>query len=244
MRALVTLVLAGVALAMVPATASALSCPPDGGALAELQASDGAFVGQGIERRGNHVTMSVVEAFKGVAAGQTVEVIYADGFPMEPPGNETLVSTRPVVVLASLMEGRFFTSVCRAPGVTADALREAAGADGQGLRCDPPPRIVWVVPTLIGRLLSLRVVVADRRQRANIVRVDWGHVLGIARNQVTTARVPRSRTVLLRHRYRHTGDVLVRLTVTSPAMFPSSLCFTALGSTRTLPVLSIPGPRR
>jgi hypothetical protein len=50
--------------------------------------------------------------------------------------------------------------------------------------------------------------------------------------------------VLLRHRYRHTGDVQVRVTVTSPEMLPSSLCFAALVSTRTLPVLSIPGQPR
>jgi hypothetical protein len=241
MRALGALVVAAAALAIVPATASALSCPPGEGALAELHASDAAFIGQGIERRGNHVTMSVVEAFKGVAAGQTVEVIYADGFPMLPPGTETQVSTLPVVVLASLMEGRLFTTVCRAPGVTPDALREAAAADGQGLRCEPPPRIVWAVPTLAGRLLSLRVVVADHRQRTTTLRVDWGHILGRRHNAVTTTRVPRSRMVLLRHRYRHTGDVQVRLTVTSPEMLPSSLCFAPLGSTRMLRVLSIPG---
>lgn len=68
--------------------------------------------------------------------------------------------------------------------------------------------------------------------------------LGRRHNAVTTARVPRSPTVLLRHRYRHTGDVQVRVTVTSPEMLPSSLCFAALVSTRTLPVLSIPGQPR
>jgi hypothetical protein len=224
MRPFMALVLAAAALTIAPATASALSCPPDGGTLAELHASDAAFVGQGIERRGNHVTMSVVEAFKGVAAGQTVEVIYADGFPMSPPGTETQVSTRPVVVLASLMEGRLFTSVCRAPGVTADALRAAAAADGQGLGCDPPPRIIWAVPTVTGRTLSLRVVVADEQRRTNVVRVAWGASFGVRENPVTARRVPRSRTVLMRHRYPRGGDVNVRVTVTTPTALPWSLC--------------------
>ncbi len=243
MRPFITVALAAAALAILPATASALSCAPGGGALAELHASDAAFIGQGIERRGNHVTMSVVEAFKGVAAGQTVEVIYADGFPMEPPGNETQVSTRPVVVLASMMEGRLFTSVCRGPGITPDVLRAAGVAAGQGLRCGPPPRIVWAVPTVTGRVLSLRVVVADELRRTNTVRVDWGHFFGVRQNAVTTTRVPRSRTVLLRHRYRRSGDVQVGVTVTGPTIHPPSLCFTAFGTARTL-LVSIPGPRR
>ena len=242
MRPLVALVLAAASLLVTPAAASALSCPA-GGALAELHASDAAFIGQGIERRGNHVMMSVVEAFKGVAAGQTVEVIYADGFPMLPPGTEsTQVFTGQVVVLASILEGRLFTTVCRAPGMTPDVLRAAAAAAGQGLRCHPPPRIVWAVPTVTGRLLSLRVVVADEQRRTNTVRVEWEQFLGMRQNPVTTTRVPRSRTVLLRHRYRRSGDVQVRVTVTGPAMLPSSLCLTPFGSSRTLPV-RIPGSR-
>ena len=126
--------------------------------------------------------------------------------------------------------------------MTLEGLRAAAAADRRGLRCDPPPRIVWAVATITGRLLSLRVVVADQRRRTNTVRVDWGHVFGVRQNAVTTTPVPRSRTVLLRHRYRRSGDVQVRVTVTSPAL-PSSLCSTAPRGSRTLPV-RIPGRTR
>ena len=178
MRPLVALVLTAAALAVAPATASALSCPPGGGALAELHASDAAFIGQGIARRGNHVTMSVVEAFKGVAAGQTVEVIYADGFPMLPPGtDDTQVFPGQVVVLANLLEGRLFTTVCRAPGIVPDVLRAAGEAAAQGLRCGLPPRIIWAVPTIRGRLLTLRVVVADEQRRGEHVARRVGALL-------------------------------------------------------------------
>jgi hypothetical protein len=245
-RLLVALILAAAALTVAPATASALTCPAGGGALAELHTSDAAFVGQVVEHREDSRVMSVPEGFKGVSTGDTVEIGLPDNAMVPPVALSqrvlgTVAPEPPIAVVANVRDGRLAQGLCRF--VTVDGLRAAAAADRQGLRCDPPPRIVWAVATITGRLLSLRVVVADQRRRTNTVRVDWGHFFGVRQNAVTTTRVPRSRTLLLRHRYRRSGDVEVRVTVTSPAMLPSSLCSTAPRSSRTLPV-RIPGRTR
>lgn len=79
-------------------------------------------------------------------------------------------------------------------------------------------------------------MVADEQRRANTVRVAWGRTPGTRQSPVATKPVPRSRTLLLRHRYARSGAVHVRVTVSGPATVPPSLCAAGFASSRFLPL--------
>ena len=211
---------------------------PPRGELAELQLSDAAFVGQVLEQREDARVMAVLEGFKGVTTGGTVEIALPRdpmSVPM-PPAQPILGPVEPgppVAVVANVRDdGRLAQGLCRF--VALDGLRVAAAAARQGRRCGPPPRIVWAVPAVSGRALSLRVVVADDERRGATVRVEWGRFFGVRqRMPVTTKRVPRSRMLLLRHRYARSGTVHVQVTASSPATVPPSLCAAGAGSAKS-----------
>ena len=200
-----------VVMALAPASASALSCLTS--PLGSFESEDAAFVGQVIERGEETAVMAVLEGFKGVATGEVVEIVTGRA---EPPPSMTAVLTEvghvTGVFASRLDHGRLATSVCR--GASPELMRLAAAIAAQGRTCTgEQPRIIWAVPQVRGRELTLRVVVADGRERAHTVRVVWGAQFGVEGNPETVARVPRSHTLLLRHRYPRTGDIVVRVTV-------------------------------
>jgi hypothetical protein len=202
-------------LALGPASASARTCSMEG-PLAQYEASDAAFVGQVLERREDTAVLAVLEGFKGVSTGEVVEIVTG---PADPPPSMTTVLAQVGVVTgvfaSRLDDGRLATGVCR--GTSPDVLRLTSAAAAQGRTCaGPPPRIVRAVPTVRARELALRVVVADGGRPAQTVRVFWGAQSGVEGNPTTVRRVPRSRTLLLRHRYARTGRVVALVVVEPP----------------------------
>jgi hypothetical protein len=206
-----------VVLAPAPASASALTCATS--PLGSFESEEAAFLGQVIERGEEIAVVSVLEGFKGVATGDVVELVVG---PYQPGGWTARAAVGDVlsVFAGRDRDGRLRTGICRS--APPELMRLAAAIAAQRRTCTGErPRIIWAVPRVRGRELSLRVVVADGRERAHTVRVFWGTQFGVEGNPQTVARVPRSHTLLLRHRYPRTGDVVVRVAVEPP---PPPLC--------------------
>lgn len=204
-------------LALAPATASALTCSRDDGLLGAFEQSHAAFVGEVVERRDETAVVSILEGFKGVPAGDVAELFVG----RYSPGDWNLRAAVGDIVSGFAVrraDGLLQTGPCR--GASPDALRLTAALAAQGWTCaGTQARIVRVTPTVRGREIQLRVVLASGRERANTVRVFWGGQPGVERNAQTVARVPRSRALRLRHRYPRAGVFVVRV-----ALEPQPLC--------------------
>src|SRR5829696_9038131 len=132
MRALAVGLLTALILALAPASASALTCALERpGPLALLESSSAAFVGETVGHRGRATVFRVQEAFKGVAAGQEVEVVLASwGISdhwLAPVGSLQ------TVVAGHGADGTLRTQLCL--GASLEGLRAAAAAQAEGRRC-------------------------------------------------------------------------------------------------------------
>ena len=171
MRAVAIGLLTGLVLALAPATASALTCVPNtAGPLRLLESTPVSFVGEAVGHRGELTVFRVQEAFKGVAAGQEVEVRLANWgvswYYLAPLGR---VDT---VVAGYGADGILRTQLCI--GASADGLRAAVAAEGEGRRCGSD--VASVRARSVRGRLSLRIAVHDLGAWGERVEVRWGRV--------------------------------------------------------------------
>jgi hypothetical protein len=196
-------VLAVLALALAPATASALTCVPSSGALSLLQHTPVSFVGEAVGHRDKLTVFRVQEAFKGVAAGQQVEVFLTSWGTSDhylPP-----VGQVQSVVAGYGPDGILRTQLCME--ASAEALRAAAAAQREGRRCGSG---VWSVRARSARgRLTLRIAVRDRGGWAERVEVRWGALRRSYPLPPSAGPWPAWRRIEVRRRYRLPRTVLL-----------------------------------
>jgi hypothetical protein len=136
-------------LALAPASASALTCPRDDGLLGTFEQTDAAFVGEVVERRDETAVVSILEALRGVPAGDVVEVFVGRYSPVD-WNMRAAVGDVVSGFAVRRADGLLQTGLCRT--ASPEALRLTAALAAQGRTCaGTQARIVRAVPTITGR---------------------------------------------------------------------------------------------